>query len=415
MHICIIPDIIVSDLESGGVSVKKLDLTYLCRTVGNLCGFPVRMYEGDLEVFHMDHSGILYDPVKPYLDQLFAIGSHVGTFVTPAFYYYGLVRSGGIRLVLGPTRQLPATDQHLRELAFLCDVPAEETNAFIQSMRSLIPMPLESVQQILCTLNYVINGEKLSLEDIVLDGPAELQNQPDPEESQAGNDLYADAHNTLAIEQTLMNMIRKGETDALKAWIAEAPAVHAGPMAQEHLRQYKNTFIVTATLAARSAIRGGVDVEEALSASDLLIRSCEALQDVHSILRLQIHMLQTFTESVHRLRSGIRPTELTLEVASYVQRHLTGTVSVEAMANELHMSRPYLSRKFKEEAGITLTDFILQKKSEETARILVTTDKSLIAISNYMGFSSQSHMARVFRKYQGDSPQQYRKNHRKAI
>ena len=391
--------------------MKSLDLTYLCRTIGNLCGYPVRLYEGEQKVYHADHSGLAYDPIKPYLTQLFSIEEHVGTFITPSFYYYGLVRNGETRLILGPTRQLPATDQQLKELAFLSDVPAADTDTFIQTMRSLIPMPLESLQQILCTLNYVMNGEKLSLEDIVLDEPAEMQIRPNPEEYRAEDHPYEDAHNTLAIEQTLMNMIRKGETEALKSWIAEAPAVHAGPMAQEHLRQYKNTFIVTATLAARSAIRGGVAVEEALSTSDLLIRNCEALQDVQSIMRLQISMLLTFTEQVQRLRSGIVPTHLALEVAAYVQRHLTETVSVEAMAQELHMSRPHLSRKFKEDTGMTLTDFILQKKSEEAARLLVTTDKSLIAISEYLGFSSQRHMARVFRKYQGDSPQRYRMNH----
>lgn len=155
-----------------------------------------------------------------------------------------------------------------------------------------------------------------------------------------------------------------------------------------------------------------MDVEEALSTSDLLIRNCEALQDVKSILRLQISMLLTFTEQVQRLRNGIVPTPLALNVAKYVQRHLTETVSVEAMAKELHLSRPHLSRKFREETGVTLTDFILQKKSEEAARLLVTTDKSMIAISDYLGFSSQSHMARVFRKYMGDSPQHHRQQNR---
>lgn len=50
-------------------------------------------------------------------------------------------------------------------------------HAFIQTMRSLIYMPLESLQQILCTMNYVMNGEKLSLEDIVLRGSAETQSR----------------------------------------------------------------------------------------------------------------------------------------------------------------------------------------------------------------------------------------------
>ena len=51
---------------------------------------------------------------------------------------------------------------------------------------------------------------------------------------------------------------------------------------------------------------------------------------------------------------------------------------------------------------------ILTKKSEEAARLLTYTDKSLIAISDYLGFSSQSHFSRVFKKYMGRTPSEYR-------
>ncbi len=388
--------------------MKELDLTYLCGTMGSLCGFPVRLYEGDKLVSKADHSGLKYDPMISFQRDLFALTDHVGTYITPRYYFYGVVRSGDTRLIMGPTRQLPATEQQLRELAFLSNVPAEETREFIRRMRSLMPMPLENLQQILCALNYVINGEKLSLEDIALSEPAEKQIAAVPVKANDEQAIYEESHNTLAIEQTLMNMIRKGDTAALKAWIAAAPPVHAGPMAQEHLRQYKNTFIVTTTLAARSAIRGGMDAEEALSTSDLLIRNCEALQDVQSILRLQVNMLITYTEQVEQLRKGIQPTPLAIAVASWTQRHLSDPTDTEKLARELHYSRPHLSRIFREETGMTLTDFILTKKSEEAARLLAYTDKSLVAISDYLGFSSQSHFARVFKKYIGMTPSEYR-------
>ena len=187
--------------------MKKLDLSYLCSTIGSLCGFPVRLYEGNELVFKVDHSGLKYDPIQASLKDLFALSDHIGTYITPRYYYYGVVRSGETRLILGPTRQLPATEQQLRELAFLSNVPSEEMHAFIQTMRSLIYMPLESLQQILCTMNYVMNGEKLSLEDIVLRGSAETQITPNPAEANDGQAIPEEIHNTLAIEQTLMNIL----------------------------------------------------------------------------------------------------------------------------------------------------------------------------------------------------------------
>ena len=72
------------------------------------------------------------------------------------------------------------------------------------------------------------------------------------------------------------------------------------------------------------------------------------------------------------------------------------------------MSRPYLSKRFKEEAGITITDFIRKQKIEEAKRLLKYTDKSLLAISLYLGFSSQGHFTHTFKKYTQKNPSDYR-------
>ncbi|MBD5449507.1 MAG: helix-turn-helix transcriptional regulator [Lachnospiraceae bacterium] len=78
------------------------------------------------------------------------------------------------------------------------------------------------------------------------------------------------------------------------------------------------------------------------------------------------------------------------------------------IAKHLYLSRPYLSAKFKAETGLSLTDFILKEKTEEAKRLLCYSDKSLLNIGNYLGFSSQSHFSRVFKKYSGYSPSEYR-------
>lgn len=87
---------------------------------------------------------------------------------------------------------------------------------------------------------------------------------------------------------------------------------------------------------------------------------------------------------------------------------MSEVISVEAMAKDFYMSRSYLSRCFKTESNTTLTDFILRKKTEEAKRLLRYTNKSLTAISLYLGFSSPGHFSRVFRKYASLSPHEYR-------
>ena len=122
-------------------------------------------------------------------------------------------------------------------------------------------------------------------------------------------------------------------------------------------------------------------------------------------------MILEFTERVERLRLGDKPTKLTADVANYVQHHISEPITAERIAEKLFVSRPYLSKKFKEESGMTLTDFILKEKTEEAKRLLRYTDKPLSSISVYLGFSSQSHFTRTFRKYVGLNPGQYREKH----
>ena len=203
-------------------------------------------------------------------------------------------------------------------------------------------------------------------------------------------------------------MIRKGDSAALGEWKAAAPAIRGGVLAAEQLRQQKNTFIVTAALASRAAVQGGMEVEDAFSTSDSYIQQCEMLTAPEAVTNLQYRMILDYTERVGRLRRGRQPTRLALDVANYVRCHLSEAITAQELARALFLSRPYLSRRFREETGETLTDFILREKTEEAKRLLRYSDKSLTAVSSYLGFSSPSHFSRVFKRYAGCLPREYR-------
>ena len=394
--------------------MENLDLNYLCTVIGNLSGIPIRLYTDEKLTFSYSFVNLPKDPVELYREDIWRIQNSVGYFVTKIFNYYGIISSGSHRIIIGPTRQTANTDQELRELAFQLDVAPDDTQDFVAGMKSIIRMPLESVMQILCTMNYVLNGEKLSLQDIaVFDDQQDLLSKDavakqDEQQYSEENIPLQDVHNTFELEQAVMTIVRKGDTAALREWIKAAPAVRGGILAPEQLRQVKNTFIVSVTLASRAAIRGGLEVEDAFSLSDAYIQKCELLSSPDQILNLQYHMFMEYTRKVESIRLGRHPGKLAIDVANYIQHHLSEPITAEEIARELYLSRPYLSRKFIEETGESLTDFILKEKTEEAKRLLRYSDKSLTAISNYLGFSSQSHFSRVFKKYTNSTPGEYR-------
>ena len=394
--------------------MKKLNLPYIVRSVGTLSGIPVRLYNGDEPVCSYFPVKLPKDPFELYKPPVFSIKEHVGYYVTPLFHYYGEVNAGTMRIVIGPTAQIMANDRALKELAFALDVPKEETVDFVSGMKSIVHMPAESLIQMLCSLNHIMNdGEMLELSDVGIHSDEQEKLKTGLEKNRAKQE-YEEAyetqenHNTLALEEALMDMVRRGETEALKKWLSSAPAVKGGTIAGDQLRQLKNTFIVTATLASRAAIRGGLTENDAFQLSDGYIRRAEILTSYAGIMNLQYNMLLEFTGQVEKLRHGLNPTKLTADVANYVRHHLSETITVEKMAAEFYMSRPYLSSRFKEESGRTLTDYILNEKTEEAKRLLKYSDKSAAAVASFLGFSSQGHFSRVFKKYAGVTPNEYR-------
>lgn len=400
--------------------MEDIDMNYLCTVMGSLSGIPIRLYDGEDLVFYYSTVHLPKDPIVVYKEKLWTIRAHVGYYATQHFNFYGIVNSGRKKLVIGPTRQVAATEQELRELAFRADVPQEDTADFIAGMKSIVRMPVESILQMLCTINYVWNHEKLTLEDITI---AESDQQglkrllETQQSAKRMNVVPADVqehpnvHNSFDAEQQLLRMIRKGDCAGLRQWFASAPAIRGGTLAADQLRQIKNTFVVSATLISRAAIQGGMDVEDAFTLSDAFIQKAELLNTPNQLTNLQYHMVLEFAERVDRIRQGERPTALVLSVRNYIQHHISEPIRAEKIAEELYMSRPYLSAKFKQESGQSLTDFVLREKTEEAKRLLRYSGKSSAAIGLYLGFSSPSHFSRVFRQYVGCNPGEYRERY----
>ena len=393
-------------------------LRYICTMIGNLAGVPIRIYKNRSLIFSHSVVWLPVDPICLCEDEILDIRSHIGYYTAQFFYSYGIVNYEDYSIISGPTRLTSARVQELRELAFLAGVPSEETDAFVSGMRAVISLPLESLLQMLLSVNFFLNEEMLEITDLTIrEDEQQMYNAQlgrEQAEHRYDQDLLDPAaqevHNTYRTEQTLLDLIEKGDVGALDEWLKDAPAVRPGSIAPDQLRQVKNTLIVTATLASRAAVRGGMDVEDAFSLSDAYIRKCELLQTPDRIINLQYHMVLDFTSQVSNLKLHGNSSALAAAVAEYVRHHLSDPVSTEKIAEKLHFSRTWLSRKFHEETGIPLSDFIRIKKTEEAQRLLRYTDKSLREISVYLGYSSQSHFQTVFKKQLGVTPMQYRRN-----
>src|SRR5215468_1444083 len=85
-------------------------------------------------------------------------------------------------------------------------------------------------------------------------------------------------------------------------------------------------------------------------------------------------------------------------------------LSLQALANESGYSRVHFVRMFRVATGYSPHNYLLNLKLERVQELLKNPAKSLIDIALDCGFSSHSHMTRLFRKMVGVTPTAYRRS-----
>ncbi len=392
----------------------KININYIGKNISQLSTIPVRIYKGKTQDALYFVTNLPVDPIIPYADILLAIKEPVSLYITPDFHYYGIITSGNLRMILGPSSQIKFDQHRLAELAFKLGVAQEQKKEFMTALQLIPSMPIDSFIQILCLVNYIWNEEQVSVGQVLLYDhiPHDMRNALEKQRLnmlyhlEAKDDDYP--HNTFAYEQTMLNYVRRGDLTALETFFTETIPGRSGKLSNNQVRQHKNSFIVTTTLVCRSAIRGGMLPEEAFSLSDAYIQQCDILNNITDILTLEYHMVMDYAKKVYELRKDHNNSPLVLNVKNYIRLHLSETIRVEDIARALCISRSHLSEKFRQETGLTLINFITAEKIEESRNLLSYTNKPISAISNYLGFSSQSHFQNIFRKMSGMTPRKYR-------
>mgnify|MGYP004606820275 CR=1 FL=1 len=102
------------------------------------------------------------------------------------------------------------------------------------------------------------------------------------------------------------------------------------------------------------------------------------------------------------------------QVTGYIEVHLGEGITVEDVAETVHMSKFYFLRKFKEITGMTVHNFIVNKRIIAACQAMAE-GKSITESWQMTGFADYSSFLRNFRKIYGISPREYRENNFRLI
>lgn len=219
-------------------------------------------------------------------------------------------------------------------------------------------------------------------------------------------------HMSYAHEKERHRVITEGRTDLLEAVLKIPPDGTNGTLSRNELRNAKNMFITAITLFTRAAIDGGLPEELAYAMSDSFIQNGEDLTTAEEVEKLYLRALQEFTHAV--AEKGKRHYSPKIwETIHYIHIHLHEKITLEGASEAVGLSPCHLSRSFKSETGMSIVDAVQMERVEAARHMLIYSDYTLSAISQYLNFTNQSYFVKIFKKYIGMSPGTYRKAYRK--
>lgn len=132
---------------------------------------------------------------------------------------------------------------------------------------------------------------------------------------------------------------------------------------------------------------------------------CQAYMEI-LIIRLMRNTALT-VQNEPQIASGNRQCAA---VKRYIDLHFKEALTLDQLAEEVHMNKYHLSHSFKREYGVSPINYLISRRIEESKYLLIETDLSMSQIAQLLGFSSLSYFSQVFRKSQGSSPMEFRNN-----
>ncbi|HLD87766.1 MAG TPA: AraC family transcriptional regulator, partial [Candidatus Omnitrophota bacterium] len=99
-------------------------------------------------------------------------------------------------------------------------------------------------------------------------------------------------------------------------------------------------------------------------------------------------------------------------VKRFLERNTLRKVNLKDAAQEVCLSRKYLSRIFKERTGMGFNEYRLKLKMDKARDLLTRTDAPVDRLSHELGYKNMESFVRIFKKMVGATPTTYRHGHR---
>ncbi len=283
-----------------------------------------------------------------------------------------------------------------------------KVRAAVAKTLSSLPIIADNIlNNYIIQLHYLITGDIIKDNILMLSRSSDLKYENPSKTASHHNGIWAS-------EQTFLRLFKEGNPDFAKA-IANSTLLSSGVKhdGKDTLRVAKNNAFVLLTLLSRASIEGGVSPDVAYDLNDFFAQRIEDADSIASNTQVCKELMQTYFNKVCDAKKASGVSSIVKNSCDYITTHITEKITLSDLAERSGYSEYYFSRKFKQEMGLSITEYIMQQKIERAKELLSTTNQSILDISLKLSFNSRSYFSDSFQKLVGISPGEYRKQNLK--
>ena len=148
----------------------------------------------------------------------------------------------------------------------------------------------------------------------------------------------------------------------------------------------------------------GINTDDAEKLFDKVPRfdldKIESISRIAEIIAKHILLEKTLTLKSDERLSGIN---------NYIDDNLHTNITIHSISSHTNISKSVLYNLFHENYGLTVKDYINEKRVKKAEHLLLTTDLPIENISQMSGFSGVSYFGKIFKQKTGKTPLKYRK------
>lgn len=222
--------------------------------------------------------------------------------------------------------------------------------------------------------------------------------------------LYEGVDSFFQLEDKLVYQVNHTESDKAKATLRKIIDFISTTSGKRTIKEVRHYFLVISAIMARNLYENHVPSKKVYAFNVACADMIQNKMKDAEFLQFADDLIDFFIEVVAERKHPAFNHQTVNRVIVYINDGIETELSVEDLAKQFQVSTSHLSRIFREHVGITLVEYLNVRRVEEAQYYLRHTKKNILDISKQFHFCNQSYFTRIFKKYTGVTPKQFRDN-----